>query len=53
MALRNNAYNNFVDAQPKNNLPVRYNKSKSDLRRVTSISPVEEDTAARRKKPVP
>jgi hypothetical protein len=50
MAIKNNAYNNFVAEAPK--VPVRYNKSKSDLRRVTSISPVDEDSAARLKKPV-
>lgn len=52
MAMRNNAYNNYVE--PNN--PVRYNKSKSDLRRVTSISPVpvEDDSAGlRKKKPAP
>jgi hypothetical protein len=49
MAIKNNAYNNFVDQAPK--VPERYYKSKSDLRRVTSISPVDDDSAAQ-KKPV-
>jgi hypothetical protein len=46
-------YNNFIEPQKRGANPtptnaVRYNKSKSDLRRITSISPVEEDPAARR-----
>ena len=61
MAIRTNAYpgyNNFIEPQKRqtpsgNSTAVRYNKSKSDLRRITSISPVDEDSAARRGKQKP
>jgi hypothetical protein len=51
MAVRNNPYNNFVAEAPK--VPQRYTKSRSDLRKITSTSPIEEESAARRKKDNP